>query len=121
MRKFPAIRPTLVRPPNPEPYQGSPDAAASGFQRCKKERPIHQDHLLAEYFSPHNKKEEARNQEIFSLRQRRRGSGRNLAVRGRRFILVAGRASGKSRFSVILNGVNDLKHLKIRDYSLRSE
>jgi hypothetical protein len=51
VKKFPAIGPTLVRPPNPEPYQGSPDAAASGSQRCEKERPMHQDHLLLEKFS----------------------------------------------------------------------
>ena len=50
VRKFPAISHTLVRPPNPEPYQGSPDAAASGFQRGEKERPMHQDHLLVEDF-----------------------------------------------------------------------
>jgi hypothetical protein len=56
----------LVRPPNPEPYQGSLDADASGFQRGKKERPIHQDHLLAEKFSVNNKREPARNQAIFS-------------------------------------------------------
>jgi len=66
MRKFPAISHTLVRPPNPEPYQGSPDAAASGFQRCKKERPIHQDHLLVGKFFTNNKREPARNQGIFS-------------------------------------------------------
>ena len=64
-RKFPAIRPTLVRPPNPEPYQGSPDAAASGFQRCKKERPMHQDHLLVEKFLVNHKRKPARNQQIF--------------------------------------------------------
>jgi hypothetical protein len=80
MRKFPAIRPTLVRPPNPEPYQGSPDAAASGFQRCKKERPMHQDHLLVEKFCINHRREPARNQEIFSRppdlgRRRRIGAG----------------------------------------------
>ncbi len=66
MRKFPAISATLVRPPNPEPYQGSPDAAASGPQRCKKERPMHQDHLLVEKFCVNHRREPARNQEIFS-------------------------------------------------------
>jgi hypothetical protein len=65
-RRFPAISHTLVRPPNPEPYQGSPDAAASGFQRCKKEWPMHQDHLPVENFCPNHKREPARNQGIFS-------------------------------------------------------
>ena len=65
-RKFPAISHTLVRPPNPEPYQGSPDAVASGFQRCEKEWPMHQDHLLVKKFYVDHKREPARNQGIFS-------------------------------------------------------
>jgi len=41
LRGFPVISRPLLRPPNPEPYQGSLDAAASGFQGSEKERPIH--------------------------------------------------------------------------------
>jgi hypothetical protein len=64
-RGFPVISPTLIRPPNPEPYQGSPDAATSGFQRCKPERPIHQDHLLEQSLTENHKGESTRNQQIF--------------------------------------------------------
>jgi hypothetical protein len=87
VREFPAISPTLVRPPNPEPYQGSPDAAASGFQRCKKERPMHQDHLLVEKFSINHRREPARNQGIFfrpaDLGQRQ-GLAAGVTLRGHR-------------------------------------
>lgn len=67
LRGFPVISRPLLRPPNPEPYQGSLDAAASGFQGSKKERPIHGNHLLAVnlmILCLNNKRAFSRNQQI---------------------------------------------------------
>jgi hypothetical protein len=97
-REFPAISPTLVRPPNPEPYQGSPDAAASGFQRCKKERPMHQDHLPAEKFSIKHRREPAGNQGIFS-RPADLGTWRSVAAG---FTRLGHRPSGRLPISLTL-------------------